>query len=103
AADFADVSFDLSPLSLSNFARVRFRGEGGSVLIDDVRIGIPRPGECVADVDRSGALDIFDVILFIDLWSAGDPQADLDSDGAHTIFDVLALLAIFDEGCPASP
>lgn len=49
-----------------------------------------------ADLDRDGALTIFDFLLFQSLWEARDPAADLDRDGAFTLFDFLAYQSLFD-------
>ncbi|MEQ9095693.1 MAG: FG-GAP-like repeat-containing protein [Phycisphaerales bacterium] len=54
---------------------------------------------CPADVDRDGALTVFDFLAFQNLFGDGDPRADLDGDGALTLFDFLAFQTAFDAGC----
>jgi glycosylphosphatidylinositol phospholipase D len=57
-------------------------------------------GPCPADLDRDGALTIFDFLTFGNLFDAMDPRADFDGDGDFTIFDFLAFQNAFDAGCP---
>ena len=54
---------------------------------------------CTADLDRDGALTIFDFLTFQNLFDAGDPTADFDGDGTLTLFDFLAFQNAFDAGC----
>ncbi len=68
---------------------------------------------CVADVDdgsgtgtTDGAVDISDLLYFLDLFDAGDIAADVDDgsstntpDGAVDISDLLYFLLRFDAGC----
>lgn len=55
---------------------------------------------CSVDLNDDGALDFFDVSLFLNAYLSGDAIADLDDDGALTFFDVSAFLAQFSAGCP---
>jgi len=55
---------------------------------------------CVADVDRSGHLGLFDVLTFQDMMLMGEPGADLNIDGWLTIYDLLAFQDAFITGCP---
>lgn len=61
-------------------------------LVLEVDCAPPHP----ADLDRDGALSIFDFLLFQTLWDAADPAADIDGDGAFTIFDFLGYQTLFD-------
>ena len=54
---------------------------------------------CLADLDGSGDLDIFDFLEFQRLFAAGDVRADFDRDGSTTIFDFLAFQNAFEAGC----
>ncbi|UYV13503.1 MAG: FG-GAP-like repeat-containing protein [Phycisphaera sp.] len=54
---------------------------------------------CAADIDRDGALTVFDFLAFQNLFDDGDPRADLDGDGELTLFDFLAFQTAFDAGC----
>ncbi|MCA9304410.1 MAG: CRTAC1 family protein [Phycisphaerales bacterium] len=58
---------------------------------------------CPADFSPNGALDIFDVFAFLDLFNNAHPQADLTDDGNHDIFDVFAFLSLYNAGCPPTP
>ncbi|RMH11987.1 MAG: hypothetical protein D6695_07945 [Planctomycetota bacterium] len=55
---------------------------------------------CVADFNGDGTLDFFDVLGFLDAFSANDPAADINSDNMFDFFDVLAFLDLFSAGCP---
>jgi hypothetical protein len=55
---------------------------------------------CPADFTGDGALDIFDVFAYLDLFNASDLAADFTSDGVLDIFDVFAFLDSFNAGCP---
>lgn len=47
-----------------------------------------------------GALTIFDVLTFLNLYNAQDPLADLaEPVGEFTLFDVLAYLELYNLGC----
>lgn len=50
-------------------------------------------GPCdLADFNRDGIVDVFDLLEFQTAWSFEDPRADLDGDGRFTIFDYLRIL-----------
>lgn len=55
---------------------------------------------CPADLNGDGALDVFDVFVFLDLFNAGNASADLVPDGVLDVFDVFAYLDAFGSGCP---
>ncbi len=48
-----------------------------------------------ADIDGSGVLDIFDFIMFQNLWAAQDPIADFNLDQVFDIFDFLEFSNAF--------
>ena len=56
--------------------------------------------DCSADITGDGALDVFDVFAFLDLFNAGDAGADFTGDGSLDVFDVFAFLDAFNTGCP---
>jgi hypothetical protein len=58
------------------------------------------PPLCPPDLNGDGVLDFFDVMLFLQLFSAGDSQADWNNDGVFDFFDVLGFLDAFSAGCP---
>ena len=55
--------------------------------------------DCLADLDGSGELDVFDFIALQNFFADGSPVADLDADGVLTVFDFLVFLNAFDAGC----
>jgi hypothetical protein len=55
---------------------------------------------CVADFSVDGALDFFDLSVFLSRLTAQHPQADLSGDGAFDFFDVSAFLNAYSGGCP---
>ena len=60
----------------------------------------PLPPSCVADWNGDGLLDFFDVLGFLDDFSAGNAPADINADGVFDFFDVQAFLQAFSAGCP---
>jgi hypothetical protein len=54
---------------------------------------------CAPDLNTDGALDFFDVQLFLQLFSNEDPAADFTGNGAFDFFDVQAFLQSFSAGC----
>lgn len=61
--------------------------------------GIDNQG-CPADLNDDGVLDFFDVLLFLELFDAGDPAANFNGDDELNFFDVLLFLEIFASNCP---
>jgi hypothetical protein len=57
------------------------------------------PSDCYADFTGDGALDLFDFLLFVNAFNAGDPAADCDDNGVHDLFDFLCYTNAFNEGC----
>lgn len=55
---------------------------------------------CPPDLTGDGALDFFDVSLFLSNFAAMDPSADLTQDGLYDFFDVSLYLSLFAAGCP---
>lgn len=84
--------------------RVRFVARdlgGGSIVeagLDDFRLEVQGCACAQADLNCDGTLDFFDVLMFLELFTAQDPTADLNSDGEFNFFDVLAYLELFDNG-----
>ncbi|MFG0286107.1 MAG: PQQ-binding-like beta-propeller repeat protein [Phycisphaerales bacterium JB039] len=77
--------------------------DGGSVFSigpGGVAAFISAAPPCYADCDRSGVLDIFDVLCFQSLFSAGNRAADCDDSGTLDLFDFLCFQVAFDMGCP---
>jgi hypothetical protein len=55
---------------------------------------------CGPDLNLDGLLDFFDVQVFLEAFSAGDPLGDYNEDGLFDFFDVLAFLDAFSASCP---
>ncbi|MDF1808065.1 MAG: GC-type dockerin domain-anchored protein [Phycisphaerales bacterium] len=56
---------------------------------------------CPVDIAAPcGALNFFDVSLFLSRFSAMDSSADLNNDGALNFFDISTFLSIYSGGCP---
>lgn len=54
---------------------------------------------CRADLLPNGELNLFDFLVFQNLFAAGDLAADFDGDGRLTIFDFLVFQNEFAVGC----
>jgi hypothetical protein len=55
---------------------------------------------CAIDFNNDGALNFYDVTLFIQAYTSENPIADLNSDGQFNFFDVANFLALYNKGCP---
>ena len=55
---------------------------------------------CLADSNRDGVLDFFDVQVFLSRFAAHDWRADLNFDGTLDFPDVQLFLTLFSSGCP---
>lgn len=64
--------------------------------IDQLRT-LAADGCGVADYDRNGRVDVFDLLVFQTEWEDRVPRADLDGDGQFLIFDFLVLLTAIDD------
>ncbi len=57
--------------------------------------------QCPADLTGDGAADIFDLLLYMDLYSAQNAQADLAAPfGAIDVFDLIEYVSRYSDGCP---
>lgn len=61
-----------------------------------LRLTVPVP--CDADLNGDGIPDVFDIILFFDLFGDGDPRADLNGDASLDVFDIILFFDLF-AGC----
>jgi len=57
-------------------------------------------GECAADCNDDGALNILDFVCYQGLFQAGDPGADCNGDGVLNILDFVCYQGEFQAGCP---
>ena len=56
-------------------------------------------GQCQADFNGDGFVNIFDFLEFQNVFAAQGDCADIDGDGSLTLFDFLAFQNLFDAGC----
>ncbi|MEQ9096107.1 MAG: GC-type dockerin domain-anchored protein [Phycisphaerales bacterium] len=54
---------------------------------------------CPVDLDRDGALTVYDFLVFQNAFEAGDAMADFDADGILTVLDFLYFQNDFQRGC----
>jgi len=62
-------------------------------------IGLAIVDVCGADLNHDGALDFFDVLSFLSLYTDGNLIADFTEDGSLDFFDLQAFLIAYSEGC----
>lgn len=55
---------------------------------------------CMADLNGDGALDFFDVSLFLSIYMSGSLEADFNEDLNLDFFDVSLFINNFSSGCP---
>ncbi len=51
-------------------------------------------------VEPFGTLDFFDVLAFLNAFTAMQPAADMNNDTVYDFFDVQIYLGLFAAGCP---
>lgn len=92
--------------TLGSQVRVRFVPDDtgtGSVVeaaVDDFRVYRISCVSCLADYDRSGAVNTNDIFAFLNAWFAGDAGADFDGASGLTVQDIFSFLNIWFAGCP---
>lgn len=72
---------------------------GPIFMADNMQVTLTRP-TCGADLTGDGALDFFDVQLFLQYFAVHDVRADFTDDGTFDFFDVQEFLQLFAGGCP---
>lgn len=55
---------------------------------------------CTADLNEDESTDFFDVAIFIETYTTGDPDADFNDDGLLDFFDIADFIASYLRGCP---
>lgn len=55
---------------------------------------------CLADINRSGTLEVQDIFDFLGLWFAGDCRADFNGVGGLSVGDIFDFLSAWFAGCP---
>ncbi|MCA9303581.1 MAG: right-handed parallel beta-helix repeat-containing protein [Phycisphaerales bacterium] len=73
---------------------------GNGVALPDLGAVERQTPNCVADINDTGVLDIFDIFAYLTLYENQHATADITGDGIFDIFDVFAFLAAFEAGCP---
>jgi hypothetical protein len=56
-------------------------------------------GNCVADFDSNGSVEVSDIFAFISMWFAGSLNADINENGTLAVDDIFAFLSLWFEGC----
>ena len=58
--------------------------------------------ECLGDLNGSGSVDFFDLLLLLSNWGSDNPTTDLNDDGVTDTADLTILLTNFGSDCPGS-
>jgi hypothetical protein len=88
---------DISPDATSLVGYGSHRGVGDRAFLVT---GLPSVREiCPPDMNTDGAIDMFDVQLFLGLYSEGDAEADFVPDGTIDFFDLQSFLNQYASGC----
>jgi hypothetical protein len=93
-----NFSFDADTPPTEGFAEIGlFRpGVADSPL---VAVQSPSAGDCVADFNGDGLLNILDFIALQEAFQAGDQSADINGDGTLNVLDFIDFQSIFQNGC----
>lgn len=67
--------------------------------VDDVRVYSIDCTGCPADLNGSGAVDVFDLFALLNAWGGTGVPEDLNSDGTVDVFDLFDMLAAWGS-CP---
>lgn len=57
------------------------------------------PDACPGDINNDGQTSVGDILDYLALWSADDPDADTNMDGLFSVGDILDYLALWADGC----
>ena len=55
---------------------------------------------CPADLNGDGAINFFDISLFLNQFTSGSLRADWNNDGQLNFFDVSGFIFDLGQGCP---
>lgn len=56
-------------------------------------------GDCLADCDANGELNVLDFVCFQQLFQSGDTNADCDGNGVLNVLDFVCFQQAFQAGC----
>lgn len=84
------TSLGISPGALNDHGDIAFWYE----LESGVRgIAVAAAHRCMCEIDgETGQVNVFDLLAYLDLWFAADPDANIDGADAVDVFDLLAFL-----------
>jgi len=57
-------------------------------------------GDCAADCDGNGTLNVLDFVCFQQEWQAQTPTGDCDDNGVYNVLDFVCFQQVFQAGCP---
>jgi hypothetical protein len=76
-------------------------GFGATHMIIDVTHCAPEAvGECAADCNEDGVVDVMDFLCFRGMVTTGDARADCNADGSIDVLDFLCFQGLVSAGCP---
>lgn len=84
------VSADFDHDGVMDFAVSNLNGQSVSVYAKYL---------CEGDLNPDGVVDFFDLAMFLDAFSNGDPRSDLNGDGILDFYDLSIFLAMLSGGC----
>lgn len=85
------------PFELIDSFEIKAFNMNGLVL-SNPSVELPPP-PCPADMNGDGTLDFFDVLNWLNQFSAHQPGGDFNHDGVFDFFDALSFLSAFSAGC----
>jgi len=80
------------------FARALWKDDNFADVRGILRVELT--GECVADCNADGQLNVFDFVCFQLAFQSGDLAADCTKDGELNVFDFVCFQQVFAAGCP---
>jgi hypothetical protein len=72
---------------------------GASETVPAAALSPPAVGCCTGDLNGDGAVDVMDLLAYLDLFFQGDALGERTGDGGVDVFDLLAYLDEWFEGC----
>lgn len=95
-----DGVFDIRAVDTVSPDGSTFAATGIDIKTNEIRTAIIRLDTlCLADFQRDGELNFFDVSEFVRQFNDQGVDADMDQDGDHDFFDVSAFVQQYSIGC----